>query len=70
MSAVKISVLTQAITFYSLTALKICNALRIHLYLIKNLIFDNFIQFLYISYLLKGTCKYDINYNGLMWWLF
>ncbi len=26
--------------------------------------FDNFIQFLYISYLLKGTGKYDIYYSG------
>ncbi len=33
-------------------------------YLIKNLVFDNFIQFLYISYFLKGTGKYDIYYNG------
>ncbi len=29
--------------------------------------FDNFIQFLYISYLLKGTGKYGIYYNGFMW---
>ncbi len=36
------------------------------LYLIQNLVFDNFIQFLYIS-LLKGTvAKYDIYYNGFV----
>ncbi len=27
--------------------------------------FDNFIQFLYISYLLKGTGKYEFYYNGV-----
>ncbi len=27
--------------------------------------FENFIQFLYISYLLKSTGKYDIYYNDL-----
>ncbi len=30
-------------------------ALTIRLYLISRSVFDNFIQFLYISYLLKGT---------------
>ncbi len=45
-------------------------ALRIHLYLILNSVFDNFIQFLYISSLLKGTDIYDIYYNGVMWRLF
>ncbi len=30
--------------------------------------FDNFIQFLYIS--AEGTGKYDIDYNGFMWRLF
>ncbi len=28
--------------------------------------FDNFIQFLYISYLLKGTGKYEFYYNGFL----
>ncbi len=34
------------------------------------LVLDNFITFMYISFLLKGTGKYDIYYNGLMWRLF
>ncbi len=41
-------------------------ALRIHLHLV----FDNFFQFLYVSYLVKDTGKYDIYYNWFMWGLF